>query len=245
MIERSAARRIRGFTLIEVLVALTILAILLTTVYGAVSRTIRSKDHAEASGKMNSEGREAAMHIADEIEASLSPSRVVGGVYSPVFQGVGSGSGQPLDEVRFTMTMRPPFGRADGSGSSGGRVAVTYQLGQSQPMQCQPSYMLWRTQIPIQQLAGGQDDQNTDQEIPATQLPVIDHIAGLRLRYLDGNSGQWTDSWDSVTNEDQQGRLPLAVEVALFLYDETCMPNEFSTIVDLPLSTRPTPTPGT
>src|SRR5438093_1584995 len=48
---------------------------------------------------------------------------------------------------------------------------------------------------------------------------VLDRLAGLRFRYLDGQSGQWVNDWDT-TEQDTLNRLPAAVEVAVFLYDD-------------------------
>jgi len=222
----------RGFTLMEVLVALLVLGILLTTVYGAVSRTIRSKEHAESAAKVASVGREAVLHVADEMEASLLPARVP----AAVFQGVGAGgSGQFLDQVRFAISSRPPFGPI-GSGT-GGRVLVTYYLAEQEG--AAQTYLLVRSERPLPK--PGDDPEAAPEEI---RTLVVDNVAGLRLRYLDGDSGQWNDNWDSTAPGDLENRLPIAVEIALYLYDDAGNLHDFSTIVDLPLAARPTPTPG-
>jgi prepilin-type N-terminal cleavage/methylation domain-containing protein len=223
----------RGFTLLEVLVAITILGILLTTVYGAVSRTIWTKEHAEATARIASTGREAVLRMADEMEASLSPQRVA----AAVFQGVGGESGQFLDQVRFAISSRPPFGPI---GGNGGRVLVTYYLADQEG--APQTYLLVRSERPLPRLGAAAAEEEDDQTGEVRTL-VVDNAAGLRLRYLDGYSGQWAENWDSTT-EELLNRLPIAVEIALFLYDDTGGVHDFSTIVDLPLATRPTPTPG-
>jgi len=226
--------RRQGFTLLEVLVAITILGILLTTVYGAVSRTIRTKEHAESVARMASTGREAVLRMADEMEASLSPVRVA----TAVFQGVSSGSGQFLDQARFAISSRPPFGPI--GGSTGGRVLITYYLAEQEGMP--QTYLLVRSERPLPKpgAATGEEGEEDPQEV---RTLVVDNVAGLRLRYLDGDSGQWTENWDSTQPGDFERRLPVAVEVALYLYDDRGAVQDFSTIVDLPLATRPTPTP--
>jgi general secretion pathway protein J len=230
----SDARR-RGFTLLEVLVAITILGILLTTVFGSVSRTIRTKEHAESLARMSSVGREAVLRLADEMEASLSPVRVG----NAVFQGVSGGSGQFLDQVRFAVSSRPPFGPI-GMGR-GGRVVVTYYLAEQEDLP--QTYLLVRSERPLPRIGETPEEEQSEEETQEIRTLVVDNVAGLRLRYLDGDSGQWTEEWDSTTEEFDR-RLPIAVEIALFLYDDNGGVSDFSTIVDLPLSTRPTPTPG-
>lgn len=223
-----------GFTLLEVLVAITILGILLTTVYGAVSRTIKTKEHAESVARMASTGREAVLRIADEMEASLSPVRVS----TAVFQGVGGGSGQFLDQARFAISSRPPFGPI---GGTGGRVLITYYLAEQEGVP--QTYLLVRSERPLPKpgaTAATADGEEDPQEV---RTLVVDNVAGLRMRYLDGDSGQWAENWDSTQPGDFERRLPVAVEVALYLYDDKGAVQDFSTIVDLPLATRPTPTP--
>ncbi len=229
--DANAPRR-RGFTLLEVLVAMTILGILLMTVYGSVSRTIRSKDHAEATARMASTGREAVLRMADEIESSLSRQ----GAPGAVFQGVGAGTGQPLDQLRFVITTRPPFGPI---GGNGGRVVVTYYLGEQEDLP--GSYLLIRSEQPLpgpMAAEEGEEDQNPGQ----VRTLVVDNVAGLQFRYLDGISGQWVADWDSVEPSFEQ-RIPHAVSLTLLLYDEKGDWHEFSTIVDLPMASR-TPIPG-
>src|SRR3989304_519067 len=65
--------RQRGFTLIEILLALVILGIILTTVYGALSRTLFSKNVAEERGELFANGRDAVLKMASEIEAAMPP----------------------------------------------------------------------------------------------------------------------------------------------------------------------------
>ena len=236
MSDAATAKARHGFTLLEVLIAITILGIILTTVYGALSRTIRSKDHAEASARMNSVGREAVMRIADEIEASVLPERVPGAA----FRGASAGSGQFLDQVLFAISSRPPFGPIGSGTGRAGRVLVHYYLGEQEG--APQTYLLVRSELPLPKA----NPDPHEEEPPEIRMLVCDNVAGLRLRYLDGDTGQWTDNWDSTADGDKEqvNSLPIAIEIALYLYDDNGTPQEFSTLVDLPLATRATPTPG-
>jgi len=229
-------RRSSGFTLIEVLVAVAIMGILLTTIYGAVSRTMRSKEHAESSARITSLGREALLRIADEIEASLSPTYAA----TAPFQGVGNGGAQPLDQVRFAVSSRPPFGPIGGT-SRGGRVLITYYLVEQEGVP--NSYLLVRGERALPKSNWSDEEEQAAQEQELRTL-VTENVAGLRFRYLDGDSGQWADNWDNTPGSGPlEGHLPIAVEVALFLYDDNGVVNDFSTVVDLPLAPKATPTP--
>ncbi len=233
--------------------AITILGIILLTVYGTLSRAIYAKDHSEASAELNADGRETVLRMADEIEGAMSPAHAG----DAIFQGVSGGASQFTDQVRFAIVRRPPFGLL---GGAGGRVVVTYSLDATE----RPNvFLLRRDEVPIASAGSGDtsdaenpeglqnsgDTQNdpgatgTDNGPQPFSVPVIDNVAGLRFRYLDGVSGQWVNEWDSTgeNGDDFTDRIPLAVDIALYLYDENGQPQEFATLVDLPLAVKPTP----
>jgi len=207
-----------GFTLLEILIAITILGLVLVTVYGSITRIIYAKEHAEERAQLASVGREAVMRIADEIESALLPSVANGAV----FQGASGGDTQPTDQVRFAIVSRPPFGPL---GGRGGRVLVTYSL-DAVPGRDRV-FLLRRDEVP---LAAAEESPQ-----PISTM-VLDNVAGLRFRYWDPFKGEWVGDWDS-TQRDYQDGLPLLVEVALFLYDSQGAVHDFATIVDLPLAT--------
>src|ERR1700687_3758256 len=71
-IQRSEMSR-RGFTLLEIMVATAILGIVLTTVYGVLSRAIYAKNHSEERADLYASGRETVLKLADELEGALPP----------------------------------------------------------------------------------------------------------------------------------------------------------------------------
>ena len=66
-----------GFTLLELLVAVAILGIVMSTVYGVLTRTLLATKRAEARAELFASGREMVMRMADEIEGALPPTRQV------------------------------------------------------------------------------------------------------------------------------------------------------------------------
>ena len=116
----------RGFTLLEVVIAVAILGIILTTVYGTLSRTISTKEYTEERVQLSSVGREAVLRIADELEGALSPETTPGAV----FQGVSTGSDEFADQVRLAISARPAFGPLAGMAGTRGRGLATYSRGE-------------------------------------------------------------------------------------------------------------------
>lgn len=241
----------RGFTLLEVLLATTILGIVLLTVYGTVARTIEASNRAGTRADINASGRTTVLKIADEIEGALPPSA---GVDIGFIGKQGDGT-SPTDAVQFTTVIRRLAGVRQ---LAGGRAIVAYSL---DPMEDTPGLYALRRHEELLSLGAppAQDDEllpPTDspqaagdeelEQLPAiSAVHLIDRVAGLRLRYYDPRSLDWNETWDT-TKTDTRGEvagLPAAVWITLFLADEAGAVHDFSTTVDLPLANI-VPTPG-
>ncbi len=232
----------RGFTLLEILVATTILGIIMVTVYGVLSRALLAKNHAEERADLYAAGRETVLKMADELEGALSrdSGRNVG------FIGVPGNDRVPTDAVQFDVVIRRMFSASQGRG---GRALVSYSL---DPLKDTPNLFALRRQEQLLTDPASEDDTPEDGGADAEQTAptayaayLIDQVAGLRLRYLDAETGEWVDSWDTtVARPSGKGPpgLPGAVEITLFLADNQGGVHDFGTIVDLPLANLvPTP----
>ena len=111
----------QGFTLLEILVATAILALILMTVYGVLSRALYAKNHSEEHADLYSSGREAVLKMTDEIEGSLPPT--AGPTIS--FVGIPGTENVPTDAVQFAVVVRRQLGVTQ---SRGGRAMVSYSL---------------------------------------------------------------------------------------------------------------------
>jgi hypothetical protein len=252
----------RGFTLLEIFIALIIAATMLTTVFGAIWRTMSSKDHAERQADLFSVGREAVLRIADDVEAALHPRA------AERFLLIGTpGSGQPpADSIQFIAMNR---GRYGPNQLRPGAVYIAYGL---EPVANQyGTYALWRYEALLSALLGEEDDSGGAVEEVAesvfgdadpasagrteassyllgcweTNQPVripgsCVRVAGLQFYYYD-NAGERYEQWDTTEGATEQ-MLPAAVEITLTLLDESGRLQEFSTIADVPLA-RGQPTP--
>jgi prepilin-type N-terminal cleavage/methylation domain-containing protein len=232
----------RGFTLIEIMLATAILGIIMLTVYGVLARALFAKNHSEERAELYASGREAVLKIADELEGALPPTagRNIG------FIGIPGTGRTPSDAVQFAVVVRRLYSVSE---NRGGRALVSYSLDQLQNTR---SLFALRRQEQLLTEVATDDDMDTDSAAPSAPAPVafaayiLDQVAGLRFRYLNPQSGEWADSWDTSvqvpTGQPPIG-LPGAVEVTLFLADNDGGVHDFSTIVDLPLYAPP-PTPG-
>jgi prepilin-type N-terminal cleavage/methylation domain-containing protein len=254
-IPNNSRGRASGFTLIEVLLAVAMVGIILTTVYGALSRTMFSKQVAEERAELYANGRDVVLRMAGEIETALTPpsgDRIY-------FRGIANGE---VPSLEFVAMNRGGYGL---NRVRPGRVLIAYTL---DPLPNRRDVFALRREehlfAALLAEADGITSEVTDQEqeeenpaptaiatylldcpevsgeinIPGTCTPV----AGLTFRYYDDFNGGWREDWDS-TQEDLEQRLPAAVEISLFLLDERGAVRDFTTIVDLPLA-RGQPTPG-
>jgi len=235
----------RGFTLLEILVATAILGIVLTAVYGVLSRALYAKSHAEERADLYAAGRETVLKMADELEGALPPNPL-GNIG---FIGVTGNDRVPTDAVQFDVVMRRMQSGAKGRG---GRALVSYSL---DALKDTPNLYALRRQEQLLTDPAVDDQSADDTGNAAADTPppaasaayLIDRVAGLRLRYLDPQTGEWSDSWDTTAvAPGQQGPpgLPGAIEITLFLADGQGGVHDFGTIVDLPLAVLPTPRPG-
>ena len=101
-------RRVRGFTLIEVVVSLGIFGLITVMLYGTFSRTLRSKAIAEERAEVTRVGRAAVGRMADEISSAFYPKNLPG---TAIFRVLRSGTDDaPLDSLVFTALSARPAG---------------------------------------------------------------------------------------------------------------------------------------
>lgn len=244
-----------GFTLLETLLALTILSLLLTTVYGSVSRTLTSKEIGEERQELFAAGREAVLRIADDIEGALLPE--MGDRF--YFRGTSDGGDPPADRLEFVAVNRGGYGIKR---VCPGPVLVRYsleQLGDQRDL-----LVLRRDEDSWPYLIGEADDSPsiiemmTEEEddghrcAPFESRPLLYcegasgavrvagsciRVVGLRFRYYDIATEELKDEWDSTTYVLPDGKqlIPAAVQIALYLADDRGHFQEFTTIADIPL----------
>jgi prepilin-type N-terminal cleavage/methylation domain-containing protein len=248
----AAASAEPGFTLLEVMLAVTILAIVAVAVYGTFSRTLRSKGIAEEQVEVTHAGRSALGRMAEEITSAFYPEASAGGA---IFRSLSGGTeSAPLDALVFSALSARPSG-SDARDSD--QRIISYFFSQ------RPARMGAAAAAAIEEdardffAAFGPRQPRAEGVIPerllrrekvmitsdaATPLvsPVIflDNVASLQFRFHDGTT--WLDAWDSEDRITYYPRLPRAVAIDLGLYDAKGEIYHFATAVDLPLAdTRP------
>ncbi|MGA9720993.1 MAG: type II secretion system protein GspJ [Candidatus Binatus sp.] len=216
-----SARRIRtsrtprGFTLIEMMLAIGVLALILTMLASSFHTIAASRVHAEGRLMVDREGRSLLWQITKElrnaVQTNYQPSNVA-------LLGNGHmGAGVPIDNITVSTF------------SGGHRRAITGVT---------PEWIVTYNLTPNRDQAGWYILQRSQQSglltnsvVPQSSV-LADNVLSLHIRYFDGNL--WGESWDSGSLP--RGRqLPVAVAIQLKMAAPGGQVMDFATEVTVPM----------
>ncbi len=202
--------RQRGFTLIEILVSISIVAITLMTVYGVFSSVSSAKDRLE----QDSETYHKARVIFDRFGRELHGAYLSSANKDSILKG----EKDTLDNVSltFSTTAASPL-----SSTGTGYALLTYTVMEDNEAD-DGSKVLLRTEKPLL----SKDDTSN-----LRRMRLAPGINAFNLRFYDGSS--WYDSWDSSTKG-----LPNLVEIELKINDARGKEIPFLSAIRLPEMSR-------
>jgi len=188
----------RGFTLLEVLLAMAILAILMTVIYSSFSTAGRNVERAEASRDQTDLARTLISKMSDDIANAYYNALIT----ETVFYGKktqGDRENERFDSLALTTLTnwrKPDSKETD-------LIEIGYHFEEKPEVQGRILMRREKRELSkdVAVLEGGSD------------FEVTDKVEGLRLRYFDGSA--WADEWDSRTLR----KLPRAVEITVMLAD--------------------------
>jgi general secretion pathway protein J len=177
-----------GFTLVEVLVAVSILSLLLLAVYGVFTTVNKTDQRLQTS----SAGYHQARVLFDRIGREIRGAYRDAAAQEVRFRGGVDNQGYPF--LTLTTTAVTPQGR-----THDGVAVVHYQL-QPDPESKSDRKMLIRQEYPLR------DNEGENRQ----GYRLITDVEQMQLRFFDGS--QWLEQW-----ENEQGSRPLMVELYLVL----------------------------
>ncbi len=209
-----------GFTLLELMLAIAILALILVMIAGSFNAVIHSKVQGEARLDVDRQGRAILWQLANELRGAaqtIAPNPPC----DVLLVGLGQmGSGMPVDAI--TVSTLSAGHRRSISGIDAEEV-VSYTV--TPNPQVRGWYVLYRNQRSA--LMG------MDGPFPTPPTELADNVVGLHIKYFNG--GDWLESWDS-TAIPAPAQLPVAVSIDLLLGTGHGNNMEFSTEVVLPMA---------
>lgn len=203
---RDRRRRVAaaGFTLIELMLAIAILALITTLMWSAFSQASRSKKRIEAAQERTHTVRTALLRMAREIEMSfLSESNEPDGTV-PRTQFLAS-SRPDVDELWLTAFAHQ---RLRGGAAEGDASIIGY-FGGRDPAD--------RRILNLMRRESRRLVSRDPREVPGETYVLCPDIVRLKLSYYDYRKKEWHDDWD--TKVPGTGFLPSHVHIALTVVD--------------------------
>lgn len=203
-----------GFTLLELLVSLTIVAILALAQAAPFQRTIATRERAEAAMEQSNAARLTLQRLAEELGGAVD----IGGERQR-FVLLDRTFDRPASELSFTTTTA----RRISAGPTDPFEVVRYHLEPGEPDA--RGAMLVKEQLP----AAATDGQ------PFTTNVVLEDVAAFTVRVLP-DTGEWLPTFQGG---EAGVKIPRAVELQLSLADGTPEPPVYRLLVDLPMGGKP------
>ncbi len=188
----------RGFTLIELVVAMTMVAIMAASLYASLQIAFRAKASADAALEMPRTAELAMEYLRGDLQNALPPNpTAVNPLASDMVGTDGTDDrGADSDDVVFYSTAQAPEHASANGEIKRVELCVVVPDGRTDHVLVRRVTRNLLSQIEV----------NADEEV------ICRGVAGFNLRYYDG--ADWLDTWDSAQQGDV---LPLAVEVTLEL----------------------------
>jgi general secretion pathway protein J len=213
----------RGFTLIEILIAVFILAIVLSTVYASYTGTFRTIRATETDAEVYGMARTVLERMTRDLEATASWK----GAFTFTARPYNLGN-REFTRLIFRSTAHIAFGEQE---ESAGFAVIEYGVEEGTEKE---GYTLSRSDSLYRD--PGKEDA------PTGGFLLCDRVETLTYLFFD-SAGKAYETWDNGDNEAQKKKAPAMVEIRLGLVNEKDRehPFPFMTRVRLPLSQAVTP----
>jgi prepilin-type N-terminal cleavage/methylation domain-containing protein len=210
---RSSRTNEAGFTLLELLVSLTIVAILALAQAAPFQRTLSTRERAEAAMQQSNAARLTLQRMAEELTGAV-PLRVERARFTLVDRTFD----RPASELSFTTTAA----RRIDAGPQDPFEIVRYHLEPGPPDA--RGALLVKEQLPSVASEG----------TPFPANVVLEDVAAFTVRVLPNPAqGEWLPTWQGGGAD--QIDIPRAVELELALADGTADPQVYRLIIDVPM----------
>jgi general secretion pathway protein J len=213
----------RGFTLLEVLIAVAILAVILLILYGTYASSMDAVQIARQKQQAHQRARIALDRIVKDLECASIQAHIdlPENIRLGMIGEDGEIFGKPSDRLDFTTLAHVCVGD---TGIKTDLCEVGYHLVQDPENE---GYILYRRD------AGPPDDDFTE---GGKSHELARGVAGLDFKFLDHRGNEF-DSWNATEGE-HSNTLPSIISVKLILLDEEIQENLFMTSIRPALAQR-------
>jgi general secretion pathway protein J len=194
----------RGMTLLEILVSITILAVIGLLIYGAFDSMNRGRKGEEMRADRAHQGREAILRMCRDLQSAFlslhNPQNPALATRTTAFIGKSGAGFDRLDFVAFAHR------RIERDAKESDQCEVGYSA-QKDPDVEDKMDLVRREQTPV-------DIYPTKGGIVSV---LAENVVDLRFRYMEPLTAQWLENWDTTSVSGQPGRVPLEVKIILVL----------------------------
>lgn len=202
---RSEVRvRTRGMTLLEVIVAVAVLAMISLLIYGSFDSMSRGKRGESMRADRSRQGREAISRIVREVSSAFlsghQPLVVALQTRTTIFMGVHSTTFDRLDFASFSHR------RLERDVHESDQCELGYFVASDPDVEGKMD-LVRREQTPI----------DLEPRKGGVTNVLVEDVESFEIKYYDPVTGTWVENWDSTSQVGQFARLPLEVKVTLVL----------------------------
>ena len=224
--QTSSIRR-KGFTLLEILIAMFIFAVVLTTIFTSYTGTFRIIDETESQADIYAMARTVLIRMQEDLESvHFKETGASESEESPLEPAIFLGenkeiNGRDADTLRFLSRAHLIFDEAD---ENPGVAEISYYVSENEG---EDSLTLYRSDRP--QLEAPQEEGTGG-------LILCDGLFSVNITYHDAD-GEIHETWDSSEDESKH-KLPAMVSILLEFVNNknTEKPYKFMTRVALPMA---------
>jgi len=195
---------VRGLTLLELIVAVTVLAFVTLLLYGAFAGMKHTRDGLTRVQDRYREGRLALSRIVRDLQSAyISQHLPINQQLAVLKTSFLAHQATPADRIDFNTFTNI---RRDRNSHLSDQLEVSY-FGEDSLETPGTTDLVRRSSqyLDLKPETGGRLD------VVATDIDLFD------LAFLDPTTSQWVDSWDSTSLSGQQNRVPFEVRVTLIV----------------------------
>lgn len=211
---------VTGFTLLEALIAMSILAVIMTFVYLSFFTAFKAKSYVEQRNEVYQVGNQIMFHLKRELSSAFLDVTPAGTI-APYTYFIGikdKWNDDPMDKLFFTTMSHVDIPMGSGvAGSDYAAIGYDTQMNRDKNV----VYLVHR-ETPF---------FTSEPLIQGTGFVLTHSVVSFALYYFDPNSKQWVDKWD--TRLQGMNYLPYAVLVQLVIKDKNGADVTFRQIIRL------------
>lgn len=197
----------RGFTLMEVALAVAILGVMATLTWGSIARTFDAYETVTGIDARYHNVRVAMNRMSRELSMAFLTSKLRS-----------AGSKETMWETIFKAEPSSPFAKIN-------FTAFGHQIMRADSKESDQSEIGYYGEADednrgVMNLMR-REDPRIDREPEEGGRPYVlaEDVKEFKLRFFDPKAEDWTDTWDTEDSEFQ-GRLPTLVEITMVIEDE-------------------------